>query len=756
MSMGDVLLYLKQTKHALIGNSTNKLAFRRETDSENSLSLSSIVEYVKLSPTEEGNVASSSSSLSRETQLRIEAANIIASLAHGPSEVLIDLLKVGAHSAVLAALSGLSWHDPIQLIHALARALRALNIAIADSVGPALWGLSVNYNVETEATAALDFAFQPVALNIYLPLLEGPSEQLRTTIIELIAFSVRIAKHRIAVTDWLPVDEIMKESKGKRGWEVDAHSPRRQGGWVVRHLTSLLASTKNFIVQEVLLYALATLVKENVNVANALLDLLPEKKGDPSLLTDLSMHRRTGVKLAACLCIANTVRSYPNNSHPPQGCLSTQDWKEKLSQLRNMIIMNLNSIISDTSESHENRTKACHILSMFILDDDERCKEAFESGSLLKLNDLLTEITPTVKPIQWEDGEPKSKILLREATLTALASIALFDDSIRSEISGSLNLLPIITLCVEHPYIGVRYGAVLCLRSLTRSVSVLRTSVIDSGADKILCEIIQKHDEDPRLINIAMVGICNLANNFSPIRKTIIDQGLLTRFITFVKEPDPHLKLNAIWAIKNLTYKASTDEKIIIMKLFGWDFLKECLVDSRPEIREQAVNICTNIATSEFDINLLLDHLQGPELMDLLSKALEMSSEDNTFQITSLLCNISNGSDSHRSIILNNDNLLESLNDNLLHENQNIRRAATACVEQLALTTGEYQNDVLNLKRAGIDQTLLSLSQAPSHIDPQTETKRRVDHSADEIRGRARNALSLIKEKTFRGSSMML
>ena len=106
-----------------------------------------------------------------------------------------------------------------------------------------------------------------------------------------------------------------------------------------------------------------------------------------------------------------------------------------------------------------------------------------------------------------------------QAALTALASISLFEETIRSEMSGSLNLLPVITTCLQHPYIGVRYGAILCLRALSRSVSVLRTSILDSGAGNCLCEIIQKPDEDPRLINIAMTGICNLVNNFSPLRK---------------------------------------------------------------------------------------------------------------------------------------------------------------------------------------------------------------------------------------------
>ena len=72
-------------------------------------------------------------------------------------------------------------------------------------------------------------------------------------IAQLLAFAVRIPKHRVAVTGWLPPAERVKENKGKRGWEVsalvDANSPGRQGGWVVRRLTAMLRS-RDFAVGE--------------------------------------------------------------------------------------------------------------------------------------------------------------------------------------------------------------------------------------------------------------------------------------------------------------------------------------------------------------------------------------------------------------------------------------------------------------------------------------------------------------------------
>lgn len=86
---------------------------------------------------------------------------------------------------------------------------------------------------------------------MYLPLLESPTPMIKLYVAQLLAFAVRVPKHRVVVTDWLPPAERVKESKGKRGWEVsaliDANSPGRQGGWVMRSLAAMLRS-KDFAV----------------------------------------------------------------------------------------------------------------------------------------------------------------------------------------------------------------------------------------------------------------------------------------------------------------------------------------------------------------------------------------------------------------------------------------------------------------------------------------------------------------------------
>lgn len=67
----------------------------------------------------------------------IEAAHIIASISYGSSLAIRNLARQQAIPAVLHALAG----HTIAVNAALARALKALASALAECVGPGLWGI---------------------------------------------------------------------------------------------------------------------------------------------------------------------------------------------------------------------------------------------------------------------------------------------------------------------------------------------------------------------------------------------------------------------------------------------------------------------------------------------------------------------------------------------------------------------------------------------------------------------------------------
>ena len=106
----------------------------------------------------------------------------------------------------------------------------------------------------------------------------------------------------------------------------------------------------------------------------------------------------------------------------------------------------------------------------------------------------------------------------------AVAAISLFNDNIRSEVTDTLGLVPAIQVSLSHPHIGVRYAACQCVRSISRSVAVLRTNIVDSGIGLAAYRLFQKQDEDRQVTFAASSVVCNLVNECSPLRDV---RGLL-------------------------------------------------------------------------------------------------------------------------------------------------------------------------------------------------------------------------------------
>ena len=162
------------------------------------------------------------------------------------------------------------------------------------------------------------------------------------------------------------------------------------------------------------------------------------------------------------------------------------------------------------------------------------------------LSTLIHSISP-VEPLQpeWEEGEPESLMALREvcifffrsyqrskviwlteksipyvqAALTLLATLAFPSDDIRTQIaspasssstsstssSSSQNsnaaqrsLLPMISIALRSKrHVGTRYAACQCVRAMGRAVSVLRTSIIDSGLGMEVLKVVMGRSNSP-------------------------------------------------------------------------------------------------------------------------------------------------------------------------------------------------------------------------------------------------------------------
>lgn len=174
----------------------------------------------------------------------------------------------------------------------------------------------------------------------------------------------------------------MKEIKSKRGWEKTASTAStfsKQGGWATRNLVVWLA-TRDFKLQEAVLYSLAALAKDNSPVAAILAKSSSERdgmviashQGHPlatsesplSIALALTKSRSIEVQLAAALWYAiiflqNLSQSLISVTHILRGCPHTVPVDESAART---IINVVNQVISNGSCTIQARTKACFIL----------------------------------------------------------------------------------------------------------------------------------------------------------------------------------------------------------------------------------------------------------------------------------------------------------------------------------------------------------------------------------------------------------
>ncbi|KAJ7036154.1 ARM repeat-containing protein [Mycena alexandri] len=657
----------------------------------------------------------------REDDLRIEAAHVVASISYGSEAVLGTLLRCDAPRAFLYAVSKFVPDDTAALRSAFARGLRALAIAVADTVGPSQWGLrEERSSIKNDAEAALDYLFQPESLDLYLPLLLDPSA--RVSIARLLAFAVRNAEHRTAVATWLPPEDRLKEVKTKRGWEktvASPNAPSRQGGWVCRNLTALIGS-KDAKLQEAALWGLASIAKDNANVAAALSKTPVDRV--PSLLAvalTMAKSRATDTQLAACLwcssvpvsrlrskfrCSATsiiraTLATHPTNTIPPADDTSART------------IMNVvNRIISSPTEPLTSRTKACFILYYLVTDHPALAFSAFDRGCLGKLAAVLHDLSPSTPRAEWEEDESESIAGLREGALTTVAAIALFDNTIRRSVTDDMRLLAPIHSALSHRHVGVRYAACQCVRALSRAVAVLRTNIVDSGLGMAVFQIFKKEtDEDRRVTAAALAAVCNIVNEFSPLRPIYLDLGLMPRLVKLLNGGDATLRLSALWAVKNLLGKTSGETKRDVMQCLGWTRLVELLEETDGAVQEQAFHLVRNLAENEPGIEMIFRELGASAILRHITTALSAEDDDVVLQATYILANIANGAAAYQSHLLASPPLLAALRRALAERGPQVRRPAVSAILELARTSTAARRA---LGEAGVAGTLRQMCSA--------------------------------------------
>lgn len=249
--------------------------------------------------------------------------------------------------------------------------------------------------------------------------------------------------------------------------------------------------------------------------------------------------------------------------------------------------------------------RAPAVLSRLVIENLDFQKAAIDAGAIKKLaatlkkvsespsgggNGLINGDTPYVpqEPPFKSNPEYSHRMKVKEGVLRCLANLGLFSDDYRRKIVDAGVLKTVVGACLkpltpiasppppennsaEGNPPSVLIAACGCIRALSRSISILRTSLMDAGVALPTFSLVRHDNDDVKIA--ATAAVCNLVLDFSPMRKSITEAGALEVLCNHVKGSNGPLRLNALWALKHLMLEADAAMKRSCLECLGVEYL---------------------------------------------------------------------------------------------------------------------------------------------------------------------------------------
>ncbi|KAK4049403.1 Nucleolar GTP-binding protein 1 [Microbotryomycetes sp. JL201] len=369
------------------------------------------------------------------------------------------------------------------------------------------------------------------------------------------------------------------------------------------------------------------------------------------------------------------------------------------------------------------RPLATFALTFLISDNEELQRQAVKLKTLEILRAVLED---GLSDKQLYDTTSSREQITRtqEGVFLCIACICSRSEAYRHSVLAA-KLLPSIVRALSHPAAGVRAAACHCIRGLGRSVNVLRTSLVDTGAAGPLCHLL-RDDEDLLVQTTAAAAVSNLVLEFSPLRQILIDRGCIPRLCLLAHKNDKSLRLNALWSLKNASYQSTSSFKRTLAAELGWSFLADLIeVEKDTTVVEQALGILRNLTCTYGDdaVTGLDESEMGEEkMLRLVEHALQSTSQEIALQALYTVVNLATASESTKLAIAARTNLLRSIKLHLSSTHAETRSASVWCVINLCYVERSSfrrrPREILDkLKALGVDDELRRMSADETSLD---------------------------------------
>lgn len=265
----------------------------------------------------------------------------------------------------------------------------------------------------------------------------------------------------------------------------------------------------------------------------------------------------------------------------------------------------------DAAELKEIREQACSVLALLIRSNRELQTAAVQANVIKHLCPILRrsfDSVPLAKPMwsakntstQADAAQPSRRLgkrglpveimhamHCRRGALEAVAAIAHAEDAYRKTLIDAGVSTCIIDSLKPFPpnfdqqlaanksqmnpkdgnTLAVLQAACQAVRAMSRSVSLLRTNLVDVGTAKPIFELM-KHPE--LSLQVAATNACaNLVLEFSAMRDDLLAEGVAPALCDQARRSEPELRIASLWALKHLMMKATRDLRISTIENLG-------------------------------------------------------------------------------------------------------------------------------------------------------------------------------------------
>ncbi|KAI9030106.1 armadillo-type protein [Phycomyces nitens] len=380
---------------------------------------------------------------------------------------------------------------------------------------------------------------------------------------------------------------------------------------VLKPLVNLLYSSC-IKAQEAALDALATLCRENTDIGRMVIGTNRKHQSCTTIMLEFVKEKCPKMRLIAATCLTNLYR--------------TGAFSESADPIVLVVLPSLVKLLKEPMGDVQERAPL--VLADLIKDSEDMQKAAFDADAIPRLVEVLanlsnkdTSTTDLIEGAPGTGGLEKCKQKIRENCLIAIAAATLAKEECRTQAIDQ-KVLPFVVSALQSEYPNVRLAACQCAKSLSRSVSNMRTSLVDAG---IAVPLIKLLNDKSIVIQAAACGaICNLVLEFSPMRKSVIDEGGIEQFVEFSRSADAKLQLNGVWALKSLLFKSDLPVKKAVMKVLTYNALIDLLHQPAPAIQEQALEIVRNLVCGNQEaIEDVIEGIGKDDLLDVIESKLE-------------------------------------------------------------------------------------------------------------------------------------